>query len=318
MAAPRASAPVRAPAPPDPTPASPTRASGAGVPTVDSIMAGAAKENFPVASRLLPAAVRGHLLAVYGFARLADQLGDEAPGDRLAHLDWLEAELERAYRGEATHPVLTRLSTTLETVALPDGPFRDLIQANRQDQVVKRYSTFEELEGYCRLSANPVGRLVLAVFGAATPEREVLSDQVCTGLQLVEHTQDVAEDAARGRVYMPAEDLARFGCQTAQLTASRPEPELAALIAFQVGRARSLLDAGVPLAATIRGRPRVAVAGFVGGGQAALDAIERAGFDVWTARPRPSAPGLARRVVAVLATARRGARGERTGAGAVV
>lgn len=309
MAVLRTSDPMWASAPSGSPAGPPAPVAGPDVPTAGAIMAGAATENFPVASRLLPAATRSHLLAIYGFARLVDQLGDEAGGDRLAHLDWLEAELERAYRGEATHPVLTRLSATLDALGLPDGPFRDLVQANRQDQVVTRYSTFEELEDYCRLSANPVGRLVLAVFGVATPEREVLSDQVCTGLQLVEHTQDVAEDAARGRVYLPAEDLATFGCRVDQLTGSKPGPELRALIAFQVARARRLLGAGVPLAATIRGRPRIAVAGFVGGGHAALDAIERAGFDVWDRRPRPTATGLTRRVVAVLAAARRRRRG---------
>ncbi|MGH9068720.1 MAG: squalene synthase HpnC, partial [Acidimicrobiales bacterium] len=275
-----------------------------GLPSAEEVMARASGENFPVASRVLPRPVRGHLLAIYGFARLVDQLGDEVAGDRSAHLDWLEAELDRAYHGRATHPVLTRLTPTLSALQLRRRPFLDLIQANRQDQVVTRYETYADLLGYCRLSADPVGRLVLAVFGASTPDREALSDQVCTGLQLVEHTQDIAEDAARGRIYLPARDMDRFGCSQADLARPTATPALRALVALQVARARALLDAGAPLAATLPGRAKVTVAGFAGGGQAALDAVQAADFDVLGTRPRAGRLAVARRMVAGLAASR--------------
>lgn len=287
--------PVASAAPDWPGPAPPDQ-----VPGLDQVMAKAGRENFPVASRALPRSVRAHLLAIYGFARLADDLGDEGEGDRLARLDWLESELGRACRGQATHPVLARLTPTLSSLGLPEEPFRQLIQANRQDQVVLRYDTFGELLGYCRLSANPVGRLVLAVFGLATPERVALSDRVCTGLQLAEHCQDVAEDVARGRVYLPAEDRDRFGVSEDDLGRPHATPALAALMTFQVARARSFLDAGAALAAGLPPGARLAVAGFTGGGMAALDAIERAGFDVLAGAPRPARARVAIRTAGVI------------------
>jgi squalene synthase HpnC len=255
-------------------------------------MARAAGENFPVASRLLPRRVRAHLLATYGFARLADELGDAAPGDRLAALDWLEEELDRAFLGRAEHPLLVRLQATLRTCALPREPFARLIEANRIDQRVRRYDTWEQLRGYCAVSADPVGEIVLRVLGAATPERIALSDSICTALQLIEHCQDVAEDYAAGRVYLPGEDLARFGCSPELLAGApagdaSPVPEpLRAALAFEVARARGLLAAGRPLLGELHGRPRIAVAGFVSGGAAALDAIERSGYDVRSGPPR--------------------------------
>ena len=190
----------------------------------------AADENFPVALRLLPGRYRAHLTAVYGFARSADDMGDEAPPDeRLALLDELEADLGRLYQpgGEVPRlPVIRALAPAVAQCAIPAQPFLDLIQANRQDQVVTRYQTFDELLAYCRLSANPVGRIVLYVFGAATPPRERLSDLVCTALQLAEHWQDVAEDLRAGRVYLPAEDLARHGVTEAGLAAPSASPQV--------------------------------------------------------------------------------------------
>jgi len=252
----------------------------------------AGRENFPVASRLLPREDREHLLAVYGFARLVDDLGDEAPGDRGRLLDWLEAELDRAYSdsgsGSPGHPLMVRLAQTIRARALPREPFIRLIAANRQDQTVSRYATFSELVAYCELSANPVGHLVLHVLRAATPERMRWSDDVCTGLQLTEHWQDVAEDFRRGRVYLPREDTERFGCTEDDLAASRPSPGFRRLMAFEVARARGLLDRGAPLAGDLGGRAGFAVAAFVAGGRAALDAIERAGFDVLGRTPRPT------------------------------
>jgi squalene synthase HpnC len=288
-------------------------------PSAREVMARAESENFPVASRVLPRRVRAHLLAVYGFARLVDELGDSAPGDRLAALDWLEGELERAYAGTAQHPLLQRLAQTVRECAIPREPFQRLIEANRMDQRVSRYETWEQLRGYCALSADPVGEIVLGVFGAATPERLALSDSICTALQLAEHCQDVAEDYAAGRVYLPREDLERFGCEAGQIgagidaaraRAARPrrrpggdraraaEP-LRAVLAFEVERGRGLLDDGAPLIAELHGRERLAVAAFLAGGRAAFDAIERAGYDVLSGPPKASG---ARRLLALLAT----------------
>jgi squalene synthase HpnC len=275
-------------------------------PAIDAgtVMGKARKENFPVASRLLPRASRADLLALYGFARLVDDIGDESEGDRLAELDWAETELDRAYAGEASHPVFRALQVTLDSVELPRQDFVDLIEANRRDQVVAAYGTYEELLAYCALSAAPVGRLVLRVLGVADARRVQLSDRVCAGLQLVEHWQDVREDAEHGRVYLPKEDLDRFGVDAADLRGSDATPAFRRLLAFEVARARQLLDAGTFLVRSLQGRPRLAVAGFVAGGAVALDAIERAGFDVLGARPRPRPGRLAVNLARVAAGGR--------------
>jgi squalene synthase HpnC len=259
-------------------------------------MAQSGSENFPVASYLLGRRQRMQLLTIYGFARLVDDLGDEAPGDRMALLDWLEGELDRIYNGgRPDHPVMCELAGTVAECRLPDQPFRRLIEANRRDQLVNRYESFDELLGYCQLSAAPVGELVLHVFGAATPERIERSDRICDALQIVEHLQDVGEDYARGRVYLPSEDMARFGCGERLLGLSATMTPLRDLLAFETARARSLLAAGAPLARTLPLRPRFAVGGFVAGGRAALDALERAGYEVLGARPRPTRRSFARR-----------------------
>jgi squalene synthase HpnC len=252
-------------------------------------MAKSGRENFPVASRFLPERTRSHLLAIYGFARLVDDSGDEATGDRLARLNALEQDLERVYAGTAPeHPLLQGLVATVREFDVPDGPFRKLIEANRQDQRVTSYATYRDLLAYCDLSANPVGHLVLYVFESATPRRMKLSDAICTGLQLTEHWQDVKEDLGRGRVYLPQEDLAAFGCTRIDLGAARPTDGFRRLMAFEVERSRTLLDEGAPLAADLPGRLGVAVAAFVAGGRSALNAIARAGFDVLGRTPRPS------------------------------
>ncbi|MGA8370579.1 MAG: squalene synthase HpnC, partial [Acidimicrobiales bacterium] len=214
----------------------------------DAILGQARSENFPVASFFLPRRVRSHLMAIYGFARLADDIGDEVEGDRLAQLDWLESELERANEGTATHPILVRLMPTLSELSLPLDLFRALIEANRVDQTVRRYETMEELADYCRLSAVPVGRLVLLVFGVSTPARVALSDEVCIGLQLTEHLQDIGEDAVHGRIYLPARDRTAFGVTEDELLAPRAVPSLQRLVAVHVNRARRRLAAGRPLA----------------------------------------------------------------------
>jgi squalene synthase HpnC len=273
------------------------------------VLAQASDENFPVASRLLPRAVRGHLLAIYGFARLADDIGDEADGDRLALLDWLDAELQRAADGRATHPLLVRLTPTIRECDLPLEPFQRLIEANRQDQLVDHYDTFDDLLGYCRLSADPVGELVLRVVGAATPERIALSDRVCSGLQVVEHLQDVAEDAAHGRVYLPADDLDHFECTAADLRAPSASLRLRALVRYEAARVRPYLDAAGPLAGSLRGRIRVAVAAFAAGGHAALDAIDRADGDVLAVPCRPSPVRATAHLASLLRAGRRGRMG---------
>ena len=167
------------------------------------------------------------------------------------------------------------LADTISACRLPAAPLRRLLAANRRDQLVTRYETFEQLLDYCRLSAAPVGELVLHVLGAATPDRIVLSDRICAGLQITEHLQDVREDYARGRIYVPADDLARFGCGDADLRAGLATPPGRALLALEVQRARGLLAGGAPLAGTLTPRPRIAVAGFVAGGRRALDALSR-------------------------------------------
>jgi squalene synthase HpnC len=257
------------------------------LPSTESVLGQAADENFPVALRFLPRPVRGHLLAVYGFARLADDIGDESEGDRLELLDWLAAELERASRGAATHPLLARLTPTIRQFDLPLDPFARLIEANRRDQVVRRYQTFDDLLGYCMLSAAPVGEIVLRIFEVSSPDRIALSDDVCSGLQIVEHIADVAEDIAADRVYLPQSDLSSLGCTEADLHASRTSPALRAVLRYEAGRARRLLGSVVPLARQLPFQPRIAVCGFAAGGLAALDAIEQAGYEVLDRRCRP-------------------------------
>lgn len=271
---------------------------------VPSILAQARRENFPVALRVLPRATRRRLEAVYGFARLVDDAGDEAAGDRLALLDWLEADLQRAFADEAQHPLLQRLTPLVRELRLTPEPFRRLIDANRQDQSVARYRSWEELAAYCELSANPVGELVLCIFGAATPEHIRRSDSVCTALQLAEHLQDVGEDLARGRVYLPQEDMERFGVVEDDLRAETPSEPLERLLAFEVERARTLLADGVPLVGSLRGRARLAIAAYVGGGRAALDAIERSEFDVLRNSPHAGTAARLRATAAVIREAR--------------
>jgi squalene synthase HpnC len=245
-------------------------------------------------------------MAVYVFARTADDLGDQAPAaERLALLAELEADVRALYAdpGDAgtsaagrspAQPAVAGLARTVLECEIPMQPFVDLIRANQQDQVVTRYQTFEDLVGYCRLSANPVGRIVLHVFGNYTDERAKQSDNVCTGLQLAEHWQDVAEDLRAGRIYLPLEDMSVHGCGEHDLAAPHAGPMVRELMAFEVGRATSLIDTGAPLIGTLRGAARAAVAGYVAGGRAALAAIEAAGYDVMAVTPRP---GKARTVV---------------------
>jgi squalene synthase HpnC len=308
---------------------------------VDAIDPGAARasgENFPVALKLLPTSRRKYLMAVYGFARTTDDIGDQAPPDQRASLlDELEADLRRLYAslgaggggrvaregegragrdrllgdsagpGEDAGPrsrVVGSLAPAVADCGIPMQPFLDLIQANRQDQEVSRYQGFGDLVGYCRLSADPVGRIVLHVFGVFSPERAGLSDSICTALQLAEHWQDVAEDLQAGRIYLPAEDMASFGCTEEDLTQPSAPPQVRALLAFETTRAREMLDRGAPLIGTLRGAARVAVAGYVAGGRAALAAIAAADHDVLRGTPRPRKQRLAAELILAYARGR--------------
>ncbi|MGW4235688.1 squalene synthase HpnC [Streptomyces sp. NPDC004749] len=285
----------------------------------------AADENFPVAPFFVPRAWRADLMAVYGYARLVDDIGDGdlAPGgadarhlgvppdrgdDRAALLDALEADLRRVFdpAGQAPgHPLLRALIPTVRRRSLTPEPFLGLIGANRQDQVVRRYETYDDLLAYCELSANPVGRLVLGITGTTSPERVRRSDAVCTALQIVEHLQDVAEDLGRDRVYLPAEDMKRFRVTEADLAAPTANASVRSLIAFEAERAGQLLAEGTALVGSVHGRLRLLLAGFVGGGRAALAAIAAAGHDVLPGPPGPAKARLLREVGAVLRNAHR-------------
>jgi squalene synthase HpnC len=254
------------------------------------IDARAAGENFPVVSLLAPRFARPHLRAVYGFARLVDNLGDEAAGDRDALLDELERELGGAPRTE----IMRRLHATIADRGLELEPFRRLIEANRIDQVRRRYETWEDVRGYCTYSADPVGRLVLGIYGrAGEPELVAMSDSVCTGLQLVNFLQDPPRDLSLGRVYLPQEDLRRFGVGDEDLAGPLTEP-VAGLLRFEAARARALLEQGLPLREALGGRAGLSVALYARGGLAALEALERAGWDVFTGRPAPTRLTFAR------------------------
>jgi squalene synthase HpnC len=271
----------------------------------EEVVANASGENFPVALRLLPARHRRHLTNLYFFARLTDDLGDEARDDqtdvselRLRLLDELAADVDRIYQGQtAESPVIRAMAETVRECGVPAKPLLDLIQANRQDQQVTRYRTFAGLQQYCELSANPVGQIVLYIFGVATPARIALSDSICTALQLAEHWQDVAEDLGNGRIYLPGEDLERYGCTEADLAAPTASPAVRALMIFETDRAARLLDEGAPLVGTLRGAARLAVAGYLAGGRAALAAIRAQQHDVLQGTPRPRKHRLAAELV---------------------
>ena len=266
-----------------------------------AVAAKASAENFPVALRVLPRRYRAHLTALYGFARLVDDLGDEPlPGlppdateetitsTRLALLDALQRDVAKIYAdGEPELDAIRALKLTVADCGIPRKPLDDLIQANRQDQVVTRYETYDELRQYCELSANPVGEVVLYIMSAATPERIRASDSICTALQLIEHTQDVAEDLANGRIYLPREDRERFGVTEGELAEPQAGDNVRQLIKFEADRAERLLDEGAPLIGTLHGAARIAIAGYLAGGRAALKAIANNDFDVLKSTPKP-------------------------------
>ena len=257
---------------------------------VAEVAARARTENFPVASLLFPRDVRPHLRAVYGFARLVDILGDEIPGDRLAALDELERELDACYGGDPLWPVMQALQPTIREFDLPREPFLRLIEANRMDQRIAEYETWADLRFYCVHSADPVGRLVLGLLRRAdNAELVAASDDVCTGLQLVNFLQDVPRDLALCRIYLPADDRRLFGVTRLDV----PSEELRALLEFEAARARGLLLSGRVLQERIGGRIGRAVGLFARGGLAAIEALEAAHWDVFSQRPRPSRMRLA-------------------------
>lgn len=271
------------------------------------LRAASRRENFPVALRLLPRRQRADLLAVYGAVRLVDDAGDAAAGDRSALLDEVEADLHRVWSGARPRLEAFRaLVPTVRRCGLTAEPFLALVEANRRDQRISRYPTFDDLLGYCALSAAPVGRLVLAVFAVDTdPQMLAASDDVCAALQVLEHCQDVAEDLRdRDRVYLPAADLAAAGVVVADLGADVASPALRALVRTQVARAETLLAAGPALAGRLQGPARLAVAGYVAGGRATADAIRRVDGDVLAHRVRPRRRDVVRHLLTLLATSR--------------
>ena len=265
-----------------------------------------ADENFPVALRLLPKDLRHDLRVVYAFARGVDEVGDAvdlSPDQRTSRLVRLDEELARIWSGRSVDdPVLRALAGTVSRRSLEAEPFHRLVRANLQDQEVSRYPTFEDLLGYCRLSADPVGRIVLDVFDQGDPENVALSDRVCTALQLLEHWQDVAEDRRAGRVYLPQEDLAAYGAAEPDLDAPTASPALRRLVRFEVDRAAALLEEGAGLVGHLRGWARPCVAGFVAGGRATVAALRATDGDVLGRTATPSKAGTARRMLPLLLT----------------
>ncbi|HEY3893825.1 MAG TPA: squalene synthase HpnC [Pseudonocardiaceae bacterium] len=269
-------------------------------------------ENFPVAMRLLPRNLRADLIAVYNVARVIDDLGDggvsgsaavrgpheRVADERVALLDDFRVDLAAVWDGRApAHPVLRDLVPVVAARGLDRDPFDRLVQANLIDQHAHRYLTFAQLCEYCTLSADPVGRIVLAVFGAASPVTIEHSDRVCTALQLIEHCQDVAEDRRAGRIYLPQEDLAAFEVAEVELDLPVASPSLRRLMIFQIDRAAAMLHSGAPLVGLLHGWARLAVAGYVAGGRAALDALRRTHGDVLGGPPLPRRRDVARHLL---------------------
>ena len=277
-------------------------------------------ENFTVGSRLLPQAQRRHVYAVYAYCRSVDDLGDEDTSNwellppvgalcdatdvlkpererhqrqisvqeksrRLALLDWWEGELRSCYSGTPTHPVMVALQRTIFEFDIPARPFLKLIEANRMDQKADRYSTYTELLHYCDHSANPVGHLFLYLFGYRDEERQRLADATCTALQLTNFWQDIARDYRKGRIYLPQEDMQRFGCTEADLASGSANQQFRRLMAFQVNRAGTLFREGAPLVDTLEGAVQLDVALFTRGGAAVLDAIKKRNYDILSSRP---------------------------------
>ncbi len=250
-------------------------------------VASAHYENFTVATLLVPQRLRQHLANIYAFARWADDLADEAssPGAAaLALADWRRG-LDACFAGRPNHPVYVALAETVGATGLSREPFADLIDAFEQDQEKTRYATRAELLDYCRRSADPVGRIVLALEDGRDLELIRMSDAICTGLQLVNFWQDITRDRLAGRIYLPADDMARHGVDEAMLASDEAGPEVKALLRDEVAWARACFDVGDRLPAIAPPALRPAIAMFLGGGRAVADAIERARFDTLARRP---------------------------------
>lgn len=239
-------------------------------------------ENFSVATWFLPERLRQHFFNIYAYCRIADDLGDEVadPQASLAMLDQWQAELDACYAGDPRHPVFVALQETVRKFDIPKQPFVDLLKAFRQDQTVTRYERFEDLLGYCRYSANPVGHLVLYLCGYRDPERQSLSDSTCTALQLANFWQDVSDDYSKGRIYLPLEDLRRYQVTEDEISAVRNTPPFCAMMRFEVERARDWFQQGLPLAGQVDRELAVDIELFSRGGQEILNAIERRGYAV--------------------------------------
>jgi squalene synthase HpnC len=246
-------------------------------------------ENFPVASRLLPRRLREPVAAIYGFARSADDIADEGEFDdqvRLSRLDGYRAELAKIAAGlPSEDPLFRRLAAAIAGHELPLAPFSDLLDAFSQDVVKKRYADFAELMDYCRRSANPVGRLLLRLYRAESQEQLIWSDAICSSLQLINHWQDVGPDLARGRIYLPSEDMERFAVTEAQLASVRADENWRSLLRFEVDRARAMMLAGSPLGRTLPGRIGLELNLIVAGGLRILEKIEAVDYDVFHRRP---------------------------------
>jgi squalene synthase HpnC len=253
-------------------------------------------ENFPIVSWLLPRTLHQHFFNVYAFCRWADDLGDEM-GDRSRSLEllaWWRDELAACYGGSPCHPVFLALRPTIDRFAIPAQPFEDLISAFEQDQRVTDYETFDQLRDYCRRSADPVGRLVLYLCEAHTPQNVEWSDSVCTGLQLANFWQDVARDLDIGRIYLPREDRQRCGYDDDALRSRTTNNAFLRLMELEVGRARQFLCDGVPLVERMPGRLQIDIELFIRGGLQVLREIERIGYRVWDTRPVVSKGRFAR------------------------
>jgi squalene synthase HpnC len=244
-------------------------------------------ENFHVASWFLPARLRPHFHSIYAYCRIADDLGDEV-GNReqsLALLDLWGRELDACYRGEARHPVFIALAETIRACGIPQKPFADLLVAFRQDQTVLRYPTMDDVLDYCRYSANPVGRLVLYACGYRDPEMFRLSDFTCTALQLANFWQDLSADYARGRIYLPLDEMQRYGVDEATIARRKPTPAFRELLRHEVDYARRMFAEGLPLIGLVDRELALDLDLFSRGGLEILHAIERRQYDVLTARP---------------------------------
>jgi len=267
-------------------------------------------ENFTVASVLLPRKLLPHFHAIYAYCRWADDLADETGGgaQALELLAWWRRELLAMYAGEPRHPIMIALQQTVKQFHIPPEPFLNLLIAFEHDQHVKRYATFDDVLGYCRNSANPVGVLVLHLFECATDNRMSFSNEICTGLQLANFWQDVARDSAIGRIYLPQEDLARFGITEHDIATKRFTPNFRAMMEWEVVRTRGFFARGMPLLPLLPPQLRIDIDLFIRGGVATLDAIQKVKFDVLTARPRISkwkkAQLLLHAVFGLLTTAR--------------